>query len=95
MKYNLILKPRAENDLAEAIEWYESKQKGLGQKFLNQIDKYLNQIKRNPLHYPSKRLPFREAYIKKFPYIIIYEVFDLEIVVYAVFCSYQNPSKKP
>ncbi|WP_312082303.1 hypothetical protein [Epilithonimonas hominis] len=37
MKYNLILKPRAENDLAEAIEWYESKQKGLGQKFLNQL----------------------------------------------------------
>lgn len=35
MAYKLVLKSRAENDLAEGIEWYESSSKGLGLKFLN------------------------------------------------------------
>ncbi len=67
MAYKLVIKPRAENELAEGIVWYESRQKGMGLIFLNQVEKYLKSIQRNPLQYPSKRKPYREAFIKKFP----------------------------
>ncbi len=95
MDYKLVLKPRAENDLADGIEWYESKRKGLSVKFLNCVEKYFERISKNPLHYPLKRNQYREAFTESFPYIIIYEVLENEIVVYSVFNTSQNPNKKP
>ena len=95
MVYKLILKPEAENDLGEAIEYYQSKRKGLGLKFLKCVQKFFDRITKNPLHYPLKSNQFREAYIQKFPYVIIYEIIDNEIVVFSVFNTHQNPTKKP
>lgn len=95
MAYKLVLKSRAENDLAEGIEWYESSSKGLGLKFLNWVEKYLKNIQTNPLQYPIKRKQYREAFIKKFPYIIIYEIIENEIVIFAIFNTYRNPENKP
>jgi len=95
MTYKLILKSRAHIDLAEAIEYYQDKRKGLGLKFLKCAQKFFNRITRNPLHYPLKNGQFREAYIQKFPYVIIYELINNEVVVFSVFNTHQNPTKKP
>ncbi|MGD1320551.1 type II toxin-antitoxin system RelE/ParE family toxin [Chryseobacterium sp. 2R14A] len=95
MTYKLILKSRAQIDLAEAIEYYQSKRKGLGNKFLKCIHKFFDRIAKNPLHYSLKNNNFREAYIQKFPYVIIYEVIENEIVVFSVFNTHQNPERKP
>lgn len=95
MDYKLVIKPRAENDLAEGIAWYESRRKGMGLIFLNRVEKYLESIQRNPLQYPSKRKPYREAFIKKFPYVIIYEVTEDVVIVYSVFNTHRNPHGKP
>lgn len=95
MVYRLIIKPRAENDLAEAITWYESQKSGLGKLFLDQVEKYLKNIGKNPFQYPSKRKPYREAFIKMFPYLIIYEVVENEVIVYSVFNTYRDPCDKP
>ena len=67
----------------------------MGLLFLNQVEKYLESIQRNPMQYPSKRKPFREAFIKLFPYVIIYEVIEDEVVVYSVFNTHRNPDDKP
>ena len=95
MTYKLILKSRAHIDLAEAIQYYEDKRKGLGLKFLKCAQKFFDRITKNPFHYPLKSNQFREAYIQKFPYVIIYEIIDNEIVVFSVFNTHQNPTKKP
>lgn len=95
MTYKLILKSNAHKDLAEAIEYYQSKKKGLGLKFLKCFQKFIERINKNPLHYPLKNNQFREAYIQKFPYVIIYELKENEIVIFSVFNTHQNPTKKP
>ncbi|GGG47643.1 type II toxin-antitoxin system RelE/ParE family toxin [Epilithonimonas arachidiradicis] len=95
MTYKLILKSRAHKDLAEAIEYYQRKRKGLDNEFLKCVHKFFDRIAKNPLHYPLKSGQFREAYIQKFPYVIIYEIIDNEIVVFSVFNTHQNPTKKP
>jgi len=38
--------------------------------------------------------PVREGKIKRFPYTVVYEIFDKTIVIYSVFMAKQNPSKK-
>jgi len=95
MTYKLILKSRDHLDLAEAIEYYQNKRKVLGNKFLKCIHKFFDRIAKNSLHYSLKSNNFREAYIQKFPYVIIYDVIDNEIVVFSVFNTHQNPTKKP
>ncbi len=50
----------------------------------------------NPELFPLKKEPFfRELSLKKFPFVIIYEVFNDEIIIYSVFYTYRDPSKRP
>lgn len=94
MIYKLVLKPRAENDLTESIEWYEKQQKGLGKRFIDQVEVYFDKIQKGPFNFQIKRATFREAYLKKFPNIIIFEFTETEVVVYSVFNVFRNPKQK-
>lgn len=95
MTYHLSLSPNAEANLLESALWYESRQAGLGEKFTKKAEVYFSRIRNNPLHFPLKKGNLREAYIQKFPFVIIYEVIENEIVVFSVFNTHLNPTKKP
>lgn len=94
MIYHFSLSPNAEADLQEAALWYESHQIGLGKKFAQKVESYFFRIQNNPLHFPLKKGNLREAYIQKFPYVIIYQIIGDNIIVFAVFNTHQNPEKK-
>jgi len=49
MKYELIIRPEAEEDMSQIFEWYEERRKGLGYNFLLQADAGLRFIEKNPL----------------------------------------------
>jgi len=89
------LSPNAETDLIESALWYESRQSGLGKKFMQQAELYFLRIQNNPFHFPVKKRNFREAFIQKSPYGIIHEIIESEIVVFPVFNTSQNPQWKP
>ena len=95
MKYELIIRDEAERDIIETTKYYETQQTGLGIKFLEQLEQYLERIQTHPELFQIKRPPYREAFIKKFPYLIIYEFIENKVVVYAVFNTRKNPDKKP
>ena len=54
MTYELILKEEADHDVLEGYVWYEQKQGGLGEKFLEEVEKYLSIIRKNPRLYTIK-----------------------------------------
>jgi hypothetical protein len=95
MTYNFEIKEEARIEIIEAYIYYESQQTGLGVKFTEQLEKYLHILAKNPLLYPIKDYGFREAYIIKFPFLIIYEVSEDMVVIYSVFNTYRNPDNKP
>jgi plasmid stabilization system protein ParE len=95
MKYELIIKEEASLEIIESYLFYESKSIGLGERFLNNLDLYFDRIQNYPDHYQIKRKPYREAFIKKFPFVIVYEISESEVIVYAVFHSSRNPEEKP
>lgn len=95
MEYQLEIKEEAALDIKEAYFYYEENKLGLGERFLDTLENYLQRVKQYPEHYQIKRSPFREAFIKDFPYVIIYEIEEEKVVVYAVFCTHKNPNKKP
>lgn len=91
MKYELIIRPEAEYDLAEAFECYEKRRKGLGYDFLLQIEASLRFIEKNPLAFPKKYEKTRQHLIRRFPYKIIYRVEDSKIVVLGVVYGGRDP----
>ena len=95
MSYNLIIKEEAVEDIQNVYEYYEYCKTGLGERFLIILEEYLDTVQKHPLHYQIKRKTFREAPIRVFPYLIIYEIVDKNVIVYAVFNTSRNPSKKP
>lgn len=94
MIYELIIQEEASLEVLEAYIYYENAQKGLGEKFMKQLNNYFRRILSNPKHFQLKR-NYREAFIKKFPYLIVFDIIDNKIIVLSVFNTYQNPEKKP
>ena len=96
MKYTSILSERATKELKDSWEWYEGRQTGLGDRFVDTFFEKLRQIEENPTKGIPRNSPYREALIKIFPYIIIYRILETEncIFVHSVFHAHRNPKKK-
>ena len=91
MKYTVIVRPEAEDDLKEAFSWYEDKRKGLGYDFLLQVDAGINYIYSNPGVHPIEYKGTRKHLIKRFPYKIIYLVEEEDIIIIAVIHGKRRP----
>ena len=92
MKYTLLVKAEAIQDMTEAFDWYENKRAGLGVEFLDEVDEFYDQIIQSPEHYQSHR-DQRVAVMHRFPYKIVYELEGEMIVVYAVYHNKRDPGK--
>ena len=94
-KLLLTIDPEAQEEIDDAIDWYESQQPGLGLDFVNYLDGYFQTLIEGNVLFPVKRKPvFRELTLKRFPFVIIYEHTKAEIFVYSVFNTHQDPEKK-
>ncbi len=95
MVFKLIIESEAKKEIHNAIHWYEKQQKGLGADFFNYLDGYFKTMKSGKAVFSIKRKPaFRELPLKRFPFIIIYELLETEIIIYSVFSTHQHPHKK-
>ena len=94
MAYKIEIRHLATIEIIEAYDWYELQKEGLGLDFLNELENFYDSLLRNPNTYGFYEKPVREGKIYRFPYTVVYEVFNDTIVVYSVFMAKQNPNKK-
>ena len=94
MKYFFEFKEEARQDIIEAAAWYRDKRTDLDKRFLSAIDETISRIVNNPASGRKIYKIYREASVKKFPYVIVYEIIFDSIVIYQVFNTWQNPGKK-
>lgn len=96
MAYLFKLNQQAYQEYIKAYEWYELKQKGLGAKFMYAIEKRLNQILQHPEYYSKQYKNYREVKVENFPYMIVYEIFNLKQIIHiaAIHHSKRNPKQK-
>jgi len=64
LKHQIILRPRAETDIAKARQWYEDKRPGLGEAFLDDIERTLAGMAARPYQYPAVYRDVRRAVVK-------------------------------
>lgn len=91
MALELIIRPEAEHELAEAYNWYENQVAGLGADFLNTIEASLNGIEREPYAHQIVHNGIRRPLARRFPYAVFYLIKPTAIVVIAVFHVRRNP----
>ena len=96
MKFKIAFQPRATIEMQSAIDYYDSKQVGLGETFYLELFEYIEAISENPF-YKVYSQNIRFLPLSGFPYIIFYWIDDLTNTVYveAVFHTSQNTSKYP
>lgn len=78
----------------EAYQWYEEQQTGLGDIFLAELESSYDKVETWPASYTKIKRNFRQINLKTFPYVIVFEILNEDVVVYAVFHTSRNPKKK-
>ena len=96
MANKIILTSKALKELDESFLWYEERLEGLGDRFIGFIEKAFHLIELTPERFPLKTKSFREFFVDKFPYVIIYEYLKekQKIIVLHVFHTKRNPKRK-
>jgi toxin ParE1/3/4 len=88
----LVLRPFVEHDLDKAASWYEDRQSGLRERFLENVGDTLVRIEHNPLLYQTVLLDIRRAPLRQFPYGVYYALIEDEVHVLAVAHDARHPS---
>ncbi len=65
MVFKLIIENEAQQEISKAIEWYKSKQTGLGVEFYNYLDGYFQTLKGGHIFLPSKGIRVFESFLLK------------------------------
>lgn len=78
MKWKVVARPQAEDDIIEAAAWFDMQRAGLGDEFITELLAAFDALESNPLlncrRHPTKNIRWR--YPKRFPYRVIYELIE-------------------
>lgn len=89
----LIVREAAQEDIREAVDWYEHRSPGLGSQYLDRLDDCLSRVARNPELFPEVHRSSRMAVLQRFPYLVIYRVTPALISVIAVMHGSRHPRR--
>ncbi len=86
----------AEEELREAMLYYEQQREGLGADFYECVNEAISAIAQEPLRFPvyegrPLKREFRRARVARFPYIVIFEIQQNETIVIAVAHTSRSP----
>jgi toxin ParE1/3/4 len=91
MRYVMRLRPEAVSDIHEQAEYYESKEPGLGRRFVRAIMTTVDGIAPKPLKLQCRHGDVRIALVGRFPFGVAYFVDGGDIIVLAVLDLRRNP----
>jgi toxin ParE1/3/4 len=80
----VIFHPLAEQELLDAVSYYEEQEIGLGLEYLGEVEHAVNFLMRYPEAGSKVRGSIRRLTLPKFPYSLLYRVMEEQIRVLAV-----------
>ena len=81
MKFKVEYNPEFFVDIAEAVDWYNKKQSGLGERFFKAIKQQTSELAVSALHFTVRYDDIRCLSVGKFPYLIHYHVNEQKRIV--------------
>lgn len=94
MGFKIKFEPEAKEDVQSAIDWYNEQKKGLGKKFLKEVQKSVEALSKNPFYQRRYENVFCLP-VKKYPFMIHFTIDtgNNTVVVRGVFHTSLNPDK--
>jgi toxin ParE1/3/4 len=89
----LDVETEAAAELEEAIDWYESRRRGLGLEFARVVRAAFAALERTPELGPLVHGRIRQVVLRRFPYAIYYVLEGDRIAVVAVIHGSRNPKR--
>ena len=83
--------PLAREELNEAAAFYEAAVPGLGEAFLDDVERAIQAVLESPRIGASVGRRFRKTILRRFPFSIVYADRDEEIVIVAVAHQRRRP----
>ncbi|AKP51281.1 type II toxin-antitoxin system RelE/ParE family toxin [Cyclobacterium amurskyense] len=93
--YNSEILPFAKKDISEAASWYNSKEKGLGNRFIQAVRNKVMLIRQNPKISSIRYDTVQTAVLDIFPFMIHYTVDDFKkiVIIVGVFHTSLDPGR--
>jgi plasmid stabilization system protein ParE len=93
----LRLHRRANEEIREAARWYEERSIGLGARFVAAVRDVFENLEARPQQFAqletvSADTAIRRVLVSDFPYLVVFELFDAEVFVYAVAHASRRPN---
>jgi plasmid stabilization system protein ParE len=87
----VVSHPEADEELEAAALWYEERQPGLGDAFLDQFERTLRRIVAEPERWRKIRGDNRKLNFHRYPYAIVYSVRADALYIKAVMHLHRRP----
>ena len=81
----------AKLELAEAADFYDEKQPGVGKRFMDAVEEAGERIRQNPEWWPFYAPPVRSSRVVPFPYRLLFRELPDRIQIIAVYHSSRRP----
>src|SRR5580658_931496 len=81
VSWRLIVRAKAESDLTEAADWYETQQLGLGGQFMDEMRRFIAMLGETPQRQPLYYGAYRRLQTIRFPYKIFYRIEGNDVIV--------------
>ena len=92
MTHQVRIRPEAQIELNQSVDWYEERQLGLGERFIDSIDSAIQSIAESPEQAARVYKDVRCKSVKGFPYQVFYRIQAQNTVeVLSIFHVRQHP----
>jgi plasmid stabilization system protein ParE len=81
----------AHTEISSALEYYEEQEKGLGLKFLNELEAAIGRVVAMPHAWKALSPRTRRCLLHRFPFGVIYQIMGDEILIVAVMDLRRDP----
>jgi len=76
--------PLARADIEQSARWYEDQKPGLGDEFVDEVNRVVNLIAEHPSRYSIRFGQWRRANLRRFPHAVFYRIIANQPIVFAV-----------
>ena len=83
--------PLARQDLDNAVTWYTAQSDGLGQEFLDELDRAIRRSVSFPLSSTEIEPGLRRCLLARFPFGLVYGLDDNTLIVVAIAHLHREP----
>ncbi len=92
--FEIKLADEVEPEIQEIFHWYLLQSSQAANSFINALEILIDFLNSNPHAFSRQRKNFRIAYLKRFPYAVVYEIAGNTIVILRIIHTSRQPRKR-